>query len=111
MKMVKRVCSFLTLIVLVLVQCFTSINYVLAEDNAEQDFQIEENTAQEELDDISESEESENLTDEVSKLQEDEQEDIEKEEPSLELVDYSLSETQNYEEKNQNEKDEFEDSE
>ena len=46
-KMVKRICSLLTLIVLVLTQCFSPMYYVLAENNAEQDFQVEEKMEQE----------------------------------------------------------------
>ena len=49
-EMVKRTCSLLTLIVLVLTQCFIPINYSLAENNAEEDFLVEENTIQD-LDD------------------------------------------------------------
>ena len=47
MEMVKRICSLLTLIVWVLTQCFTPMSYVLAENNAEQDFEIEENIIEE----------------------------------------------------------------
>ena len=44
--MVKRICSLLTLIVLLLTQCFTSMNYVFAESDDAEDFYIEENVNQ-----------------------------------------------------------------
>jgi hypothetical protein len=47
-EMVKRICSLFTLLILVLTECFTPMSYVLAENGAEQDFQIEENIIQEE---------------------------------------------------------------
>ena len=46
MEMMKKICSLVTLMVLVLTQCFTSMNYALAENDAEQDFQVEENVNQ-----------------------------------------------------------------
>ena len=49
MKTVKKICSLLTLLVFVLTQCLTPISYALAENNAEQDFQVEENIVQEEI--------------------------------------------------------------
>ena len=71
-EMVKRICSLLTLIVLVLTQCFSPMYYVLAENNAEQDFQVEEKIEQEsEIEEIAQTEEEtkETIEDEVEVTQ------------------------------------------
>ena len=61
--MVKRICSLITLLVLVLTECFTPMSYVLAENEAEQDFQVEENIIQEEEDEVSEEIEEKEIED------------------------------------------------
>ena len=74
--MIKRICCLLTLIVLVSSEFFIPMNCVLAENNAEQDFQVEENISQEDTseteEDIPEAEEDTSETEEdTSETEED----------------------------------------
>ncbi len=73
-EMVKRICSLLTLIVLVLTQCFTPMNYMLAENDAEQDFQVEENINEEEEEETTDvSEVEEDTDDSITETQEEDE--------------------------------------
>jgi hypothetical protein len=89
-EMVKRICSLLTLLVLVLTECFTPMSYVLAEINAEQDFQIEENNIQEEEEEVSEDIEEEDIGDSLSDREEETQNDGNEEENIQEYSDNVL---------------------
>ncbi len=108
--MVKRIWSLITLLVLVLTECFTPMSYVLAENDAEQDFQIEENIIQEE--DIGDSlsdreEETQNDDNEEENIQESSddvlewQEDMEDEEEDVQNSSVDTQDDKN-EEENEN---------
>ena len=72
--MVKRIWSLVTLLVLVLTECFTPMCCVLAENNAKPDFEVEENTIHEEEEE-SENQEEENMEDSSSNSEEEAQSD------------------------------------
>ena len=101
-EMVKRICSLLTLMVLMLTQCFTSINYVLAENNAEQDFLVEENINQEEevSDDTEKEEEKADSLPDIQNEEENVQSDDEQEDSLADVL-----ETQEYIQDNEQEED------
>ena len=63
--MAKRIWSLVTLLVLVLTECFTPMCCVLAENNAEPDFEVEETTGE-----TTDTEEFEEITEEPTKIEE-----------------------------------------